>query len=1329
MTLALAAALTTACGARPPPAAPPNGSPAVPGGDGTVVTTALAAPATNLASFSFAQSPDPGLINAPLTVMASLAGVTPAGTPTGTVTFTEFVSGIVLCAGVPVSGGVATCVFTPTDTWPYVAAAYSGDATYPALTDYFSPVVQAQQAVFQSLSASPSPTPSGASFTVSGSLVAQPPATGTVTGNIDLFVDDVWYGYVSTTTGSFSIAVSGIADGEHQVAVAFSDPLFYWDLTSDSFTHWVGTGAPIPSSITVTSGGGQSAVVGKVFASPICVKVLDQNLFSLIGQTVSFTTPASGASASISPAITDIDGAACSTPTANATGGTYTVTARAGSVVTSPGASLTNLTVTSIVAISGTTQSAVVGLPFATPVCARALDQKGAPMAGQLLAFAAPATAASAVLSASAPTNANGVACTSATANTVAGSYAITASSAGVTGSVAILTNTAGAAHHVAYATTGSNVQSATVAAAFGLALGVKVFDVYNNPVPGVTVGWRLRTPTALAKATLNTASAVSNASGQAEATATAGTVTGSYFVDVTVTGLTIDPAAIAFSLTNTAGAPATVAAAASSTPQTATVGGLAFANPLVATVKDLYGNSVPGSTVTFAAPGNGPTVNLSAATRVTDAAGLAQVTATSGTVAGLAVVTASVTTGFTATFSLTNAVGAPSNLLVTGGQGQHAMVGTAFAADLAVTLVDSYGNPVPSITVTWTAPGSGASAQLSATGLPTDSAGKAKVSATARTIAGAYQVTASVPGGIAPKQFNLTNDPGLPATVTAAPLAALQSAEVGTAFARPLAVTVADVHGNPVPGVSVTWAAPASGASAVLSATAASTSAAGIGSVSATAGLVAGSYVVNASVAGVAAPAVFSMVNQHAAPGSIAVVSGSPQQTVVGQPYGAPFEVVVRDGHGNAIPQEVVAFTVPDTGARAALSAPAVQTDDAGHAVVTATAGTIAGVFQVTASVNGVAESVQFALENLSDAPASVAAGPESSGQSTRVGELFGAALSVAVSDQYGNPVPGVAVDFACPPTGASCTLTSSSVLTNPQGQAKVWATAGNTPGALTATATVAGLEPVSYSLTNLVGQPGSIESVAGAAQAAPVFSSFGAPLEVVVKDSYQNAIPGVTVSFTVVTSGAQTAALSAASAVTDASGRAGVTATANGVRGTYSISARVEGAATPATFSLTNQPIPTVVEVDVALPVYQAISTAGVVTHLKVTVGPDAGGRKASGTLSLSSTLPVTAVQGQANVAGSGSAVIATVVDGWAEFDVQVNSWRSQTLTVLFQPDQASAQTWDATSVTPSLRANPPKVVAPTSGCSSGGASGALLPLVLLMVHGMVRRRRGDR
>jgi hypothetical protein len=606
MTLALAAALTAACGARPPPAASPNGSPAAPGGAGAVVTTALAAPATNLASFSFAQSPDPGLINSPLTVMATLAGVTPAGTPTGTVTFTEFVSGIVLCAGVPVSGGVATCVFTPTNTWPYVEAAYSGDATYPALTDYFSPVVLGPQAVFQSLSASPSPTPSGASFTVSGTLVAQPPATGTVTGDVDLFVDDVWYGYVSTTTGSFSFTVSGIADGEHQVAVAFSDPLFYWDLTSDSFTHWVGTGTPIPSSITVISGGGQSAAVGKAFASPICVQVLDQDQLPLSGQTVSFTAPASGASASVPSAITGLDGAACSTPTANATGGTYTVTASAGSVVTAPGASLTNLKLTSIVASSGTTQSTVVGLPFTTPVCARALDQNGAPMAGQLLAFAAPATTASAVLSASAPTNASGVACTSAAANTVTGSYAITASSAGVSGSVATLTNTAGAAHHVGYVTTGSNVQSATVATAFALTLGVKVFDVYNNPVPGVTIGWRLRAPAALAKATLDTASAVSNASGQAEARATANTVTGSYFVDVTVTGLTIDPAAFAFALTNTAGAPASIAAAASSTPQTATVGGLAFANPLAVTVKDLYANVVPGSSVTFTAPGSG---------------------------------------------------------------------------------------------------------------------------------------------------------------------------------------------------------------------------------------------------------------------------------------------------------------------------------------------------------------------------------------------------------------------------------------------------------------------------------------------------------------------------------------------------------------------------------------------------------------------------------------------------------------------------------------------------------------------------------------------------
>ncbi len=61
----------------------------------------------------------------------------------------------------------------------------------------------------------------------------------------------------------------------------------------------------------------------------------------------------------------------------------------------------------------------------------------------------------------------------------------------------------------------------------------------------------------------------------------------------------------INFSMTNLAGAAHTVTATPSGAGQSATVAS-AFANPLVATVTDQYGNPVSGVTVTFTPPGTG---------------------------------------------------------------------------------------------------------------------------------------------------------------------------------------------------------------------------------------------------------------------------------------------------------------------------------------------------------------------------------------------------------------------------------------------------------------------------------------------------------------------------------------------------------------------------------------------------------------------------------------------------------------------------------------------------------------------------------------------------
>ena len=79
-----------------------------------------------------------------------------------------------------------------------------------------------------------------------------------------------------------------------------------------------------------------------------------------------------------------------------------------------------------------------------------------------------------------------------------------------------------------------------------------------------------------------------------------------------------------------------------------------------------------------------------------------------------------------------------------------------------------------------------------------------------ANTVAGSYTVTASATGVTTPASFSLTNNPGAAASV-AVVSGSGQSTTVAQGFTSPLVVVVKDTYGNPVPGASVTFAAPAS--------------------------------------------------------------------------------------------------------------------------------------------------------------------------------------------------------------------------------------------------------------------------------------------------------------------------------------------------------------------------------------------------------------------------------------------------------------------------------------------------------------------------------------
>lgn len=232
------------------------------------------------------------------------------------------------------------------------------------------------------------------------------------------------------------------------------------------------------------------------------------------------------------------------------------------------------------------------------------------------------------------------------------------------------------------------------------------------------------------------------------------------------------------------AGPPATIAAW-TGTPQSTAVG-TNFQVMLVVVVRDASTNGVQGVTVTFAAPGSGPSASFSGsttATVVTDNNGLAIAPVlTAGGQGGSYAVTASVSGIATpAVFSLTNtgggggsppqpptqlrvvgASGGPTlSLTATGGTAQSATVNTAFAP-LQATVRDSGSNPVAGVAVTFTAPGGGASALFGGTATTTVSTNTSGVASsptpTANGVPGSYLVTASAAGVSTSVSFSLTN-------------------------------------------------------------------------------------------------------------------------------------------------------------------------------------------------------------------------------------------------------------------------------------------------------------------------------------------------------------------------------------------------------------------------------------------------------------------------------------------------------------------------------------------------------------------------------------------
>ncbi len=846
---------------------------------------------------------------------------------------------------------------------------------------------------------------------------------------------------------------------------------------------------------------------------------------------------------------------------------------------------------------------------------------------------------------------------------------------------------------------TAGTPQSATVGAAFGTALQATVKDANNNPLSGVTVTFTA--PSTGASASFNgSTSAISttNANGIAIApTPIANSQAGVYTVTASASGVS---SSAGFSLTNLAGAPASIASTAGNS-QSAPVG-TTFATALQAIVKDAGNNPLSGVTVTFTAPSTGASASFggsAAATATTNSSGIATaptLTANSQT-GGYAVTATAAGVGTAANFALNNLAGTPASIAATAGTSQSATVGTVFATALQATVKDAGNNPMSGVTVTFTAPSTGAGATFSGSATATattNSSGIATAPAlTASSLAGVYSVTATVGGVGTPAGFSLTNLAGAPAsmvTIAGTP----QSTTVSAAFATALQVAVKDAGNNAVTGVTVTFAAPATGAGATFNGSSTATATTNAGGIATAPVLTAngqtGGYAVTASAAGIGTPATFALSNTAVQAVSAMLVQqasganlGGNQNTLtvtlgntprsanvlilffdqVGASQtitsitGATWTRLAQNYTGNIGDSEIWVGTNPTsstvtitgtnyfgsfqqgyaivgefagigttldgaalntTGGSWPVSTASLNTANAGDLLITSTlsyngggAGAAVGgpwtllnapggTYSLSAAYQLVTQPGAYSASwNGSGSPqvATIVLALKTSGsgsigatggtpQSATVNTAFATALQATVTDSGGHPVSGATVTFTAPGTGASATfggLATATAVTNALGVATSPGLIANGQAGLytvSASTSTAGT-PASFSLANLAGPPASVAATGGTPQTATVNTVFGTPLQATVKDANNNPLAGVTVTFTAPAggAGASFAGLASATAVTNASGIATAPAlSANGVAGSYTVTATAAGVSASASFNLTNSTAPLV-------------------------------------------------------------------------------------------------------------------------------------------------------
>ncbi len=464
---------------------------------------------------------------------------------------------------------------------------------------------------------------------------------------------------------------------------------------------------------------------------------------------------------------------------------------------------------------AGDAQTATILTQLSRPLVVTALTAAGAPLPGETVTFAAdslPAGSVGQIISPSTvTTDATGRATVMVKVGSKVGTYRISAISDNLSGGPIVfrVRATPGAAHALVYVS--GDGQMKQVGTTLDSPFVVRTVDIGDNPVPGIAVQFTIDSlPSGATGQRLSVANIATDVSGMASTLLTLGDGPGVYKVTATLPGHT----PIVFRATGVTSTGAVRLAYTSGNGQAAPVS-TQLTNPLVVTVLNEFGSPVAGQTVNFALdslPAGATGQSVSPSSVATDVLGRASAVVKLGTKTGTYRITATSAglIGSPVEFRVRATAGSARTIVAVTGNGQSKPIATSLDTVFVVRVADELQNPVPGVLVEFSIdsiPIGATGQKLTVLNALTDNEGQASALLTLGSKVGAYVV------GVSTQSLSGTTVRFTARATSAAAAAVLmtsgndQTGGILTQLLAPFVVSVVDIGGNPVQGVSVQFA------------------------------------------------------------------------------------------------------------------------------------------------------------------------------------------------------------------------------------------------------------------------------------------------------------------------------------------------------------------------------------------------------------------------------------------------------------------------------------------------------------------------------------------